>query len=590
MNAIAHQPTADLLPAVWKLLVLRWRISFNGFRHAKRRVKIFTVLGMLGLLTLAGIIFWLSWLLLDFLKSPELVKYVGINVAPFLDAIPVLIFTVMFLAILLTSFGVLLQAMYLSGDMDFLLASPVPIRAVFVTKLSQAVLPNFGFMALFSLPLLYGLGVSRGYNFLYYPLVLLTMVALTLAAAGVSSLLVMLIVRVFPARRVAEVLGFFGATISILCSQSGNLMRFSGQNADISKNQLNGLFDLLVRFNNPWFPLNWAGRGLIELGGGNWLLGIPLVALTLGLFAGAFGLALVTAEHWYYTGWARMQVVSRKKRAASAPHPDAIPRGTIFSRLEGVLSAPVRGIVQKDFLVLRRDLRNLSQLVTPLIFGFIYALAFLRTGGEAPAGRGEAPAWFMDSFQALMAYGNVGIALFSGWMMLSRLGGIAFSSEGKNYWILKVSPARAQDLLQAKFLVALLPTLALGSLFLTIISIVQRIPLATYFYSLALTVMCLVGMSGIQVGFGAAGANLTWDDPRKMNSGTIGCLGTILTALFVPLAFIAFIGPLLVVAIFNLPDYYGYLTGLVFGSGVCAFCAILPLWLARSKVEHLGEA
>jgi hypothetical protein len=411
----------------------------------------------------------------------------------------------------------------------------------------------------------------------------------TLFRSGVSSLLVMLIVRVFPARRVAEVLGFVGATVSILCSQSGNLMRFSDKNADISGSQVKGMFDLLVRFNNPWFPLNWAGRGLIELGGGNWLVGIPLAALTLALFAGAFWLALVTAERWYYTGWARMQVVSRKKRTASAPHPDTAPRGTIFSRLAGLLSAPVRGIIQKDFLVMRRDLRNLSQLVTPLIFGVIYALAFLRTGREAPVS-GDAPGFFADTFQSIWTYVNVFIALFVGWSMLSRLGGMAFSAEGKNYWMLKASPARAQDLLQAKFLVAYLPTLALGSFFLTALSIAQHTPLAAYFYSLALMVMCLAGMSGIQVGFGAAGANLTWDDPRRMNAGTMGCLGSLATALFVPVALIAFIGPLLVVALLNLPNYYGYLAGLVFGSGVSVFCAILPLWLAFGKVEHLGEA
>ena len=92
---------------------------------------------------------------------------------PFLEAVPVLILTELFLGILLTSFGVLLQALYLSGDMDFLLAAPVPIRAVFIAKLLQAVLPNFGLIALFGLPVLFGLGMSEGYNLLYYPLVLL---------------------------------------------------------------------------------------------------------------------------------------------------------------------------------------------------------------------------------------------------------------------------------------------------------------------------------------------------------------------------------------------------------------------------------
>ena len=115
----------------------------------------------------------------------------------------------------------LLQALYLSGDMDFLLSSPVPIRAVFVTKLLQAVLPNFGLIALFGLPVLFGLGLAGHYNFLYYPLVLLTMIALALAAAGLSALLVMLVARVFPARRAAEILGFIGAILAFTCSQAG---------------------------------------------------------------------------------------------------------------------------------------------------------------------------------------------------------------------------------------------------------------------------------------------------------------------------------------------------------------------------------
>ena len=54
-----------------------------------------------------------------------------------------MILSALFVGTLLTSFGVLLQAMYLAGDMDFLLASPVPIRAVFIAKLLQAVIPNF---------------------------------------------------------------------------------------------------------------------------------------------------------------------------------------------------------------------------------------------------------------------------------------------------------------------------------------------------------------------------------------------------------------------------------------------------------------
>jgi len=391
MSTIAPSRSYRFLPAVWKLIRLRLQISLNSFKHARTIRKVLTIVAGFGLLAFAGMIFFVSWLLLDFLRSPQLTQYVGMDVAPFLQAMPVRILTALFVGILLSSFGVLLQALYLSGDMDFLLASPVPIRAVFVTKLLQAVLPNFGLIALFGLPVLYGLGFAGHYNLLYYPLILLTMIALTLAAAGLSALLVMLVARLFPARRAAEILAFIGAILAFTCSQAGNLYNSFGHSTDVSGAQVSNMFTLLMRFNTPWLPLNWAGQGLVALGEGRWLTGILLVTLTLGLSVAAFMVALATAEHWYYSGWAGMQVVARRKQQlrnvrpaarSEASHPVTPSRVFPDLWMGHLLPAPVWGILWKDFLLLRRDLRNLSQLISPLIFGVIYSLMLFRTSGQ----------------------------------------------------------------------------------------------------------------------------------------------------------------------------------------------------------------
>lgn len=579
--SVAASPA--LLPSVWKLLGLRWRINVNSFRHAKMRTKIFTILGILGVVLLVGFVFWVSWMLLGFIGSSRMEVYTGVDPGPFMDTIPVVVFTVMFLGILLTSFGVLLQAMYLSGDMDFLLAAPVPIRAVFVAKLLQAVLPNFSILGLMGLPLIYGLAVSRGYNLLFYPLVPIMMIALTLAAAGLSSLLVMLVVRVVPARRVAEVLGFVGATVSILCSQSGNLLNISrNQSSGLTSGQQFGNFALLLeRMNNPWFPLNWAGRGLVEVGRGNWLTGTLLVALTLGLFAGAFWFALATAERWYYTGWAGMQVVARKKRSETG-QPSVVARENLVSRLLRLIPAPVRGLVQKDFLVLRRDLRNLSQLVTPLIFGVIYAFAFLRNGPPPPE--------MGAVLHSLFYYSGVGVALMVGSNLVTRLGSMAFSQEGKNYWVLKVSPMRASHLLAAKFLVAYLPALVLGGIVVVGLAVVQNIPPISALYNLMILIFGLVQMAAILVAFGVPGANFTWDDPRKMNSGRFGCLGLIVVTSYSLITFVLFVGPPLLAIFIAQPEIYGMLIGLALGSIFSVGGGLSALWLAKNGVERLGEA
>ena len=70
--------------------------------------------------------------------------------------------------------------LYLSGDMDFLLSKPLPIRAVFVSKLLEAILPNLALMAAFVLPILFGQGAASGYYVFYYPLVVLVLIALAL--------------------------------------------------------------------------------------------------------------------------------------------------------------------------------------------------------------------------------------------------------------------------------------------------------------------------------------------------------------------------------------------------------------------------
>ncbi|MBI5298205.1 MAG: hypothetical protein HY869_22230 [Chloroflexi bacterium] len=592
MNAVPLHPTVPapdprILPAVWKLLILRVRITYNGFRHAKIGRKIGMIALWLLVLGFAVFLFMMSKFLLDFLASPDLAQYVQMDILPFLRMIPALTLTALFMGILLTSFGVLLQALYLSGDMDFLLASPVPIRAVFMAKLLQAILPNFALICLFGLPTLYGLAWALGYNFLFYPLVILVMILLALAAAGISALLVMLVVRILPPRRAAEILGFIGAIFGFTCSQMGNVANAYGDNANITGQQVSGV---MVAASTPWLPLNWAGRGLVAIGESRWPEGLGLVVLTLGISAVVFWVSLNTAERWYYTGWAGMQVVTTKKKTLRTPRPiQAETSSASMGFLSRLLSAPVLGIVQKDFVTLWRDLRNLSQLITPLIMGVIYSFILFSNGGEVPAGRGEAPNWFMDSMRLMLAYGNVGMSLFVGWTLLSRLAGMGFSQEGKSYWMLKVAPVRSSQLLAAKFLVAYLPTIGLGLIFLVGISLIQGMSAVDFLYGLAAMLLCQAGMAGILLAFGAAGANFTWDDPRKINAGGMGCLGQIITMLFLPVSFFLFIAPLGLVNFLHLPLVYGYLLGLLVGGSVSLACVIGPLWLVRKRVERLGE-
>ncbi len=153
---------------VWQLLYLRVVISLRGMRRAKLRKKIgYAFLLLLGLGLIAFAIF-LTWGFLRFMNSPQLQQALQEQgefqqLVNMFSTIPVLITSGAFIVLLLTSFGVLLQALYLAKDMDFLLVAPLPMRAVFLAKMIQSVLPNLGLVCLFGLPILFGLGAAWHY-------------------------------------------------------------------------------------------------------------------------------------------------------------------------------------------------------------------------------------------------------------------------------------------------------------------------------------------------------------------------------------------------------------------------------------------
>jgi ABC-2 type transport system permease protein len=570
--------------SVWKLLRLRLVIFVNNFRRSKLRSKIGLVVAVLGFLVLLGFILFLSITLLSFLRSAQFQSLVG-DAAPLLDAIPTLLISASGLGILLTSFGVLLQALYLSGDMDFLMSAPVPIRAVFIAKLVQAILPNFAIMALFSLPILIGLGVSGGYNVLYYPLVVVELVLISLAGASLASLLVMAAARIFPARRIAEVLGFVVGTFFFAFSQSSRFAHY-----DYSDQQIASFLRAASRFNQPWSPFAWAGNGLVALGKGEWLPAVGLLVLSLVLSAAVFTVALVTAERLYYTGWSSLQNNRRKKKAArtlpstAEGSPAALSRPARLARL---VPTPLRAILVKDLLLYRRDLRNLSQLITPLILSVVYAIGLLRTPQEAFGGQGDAPQWVMSALSNVLLYADVGLALFLGWMLVNNLAGSGFSMEGKNYWLLKAAPLNTRTLIAGKFLVAYLPSLALCLVYVIILKIIKGSGLLAILNSAVAIAFTQAGLVGIYLAFGIARARFDWDNPAQKNRA--GCTGMLAGFGYLVICLCLFILPPLGAGLLRLPPILGQAVGLLLGSAAGIAGAVIPLAMVEQRVATLAE-
>lgn len=249
------------------------------------------------------------------------------------------------------------------------------------------------------------------------------------------------------------------------------------------------------------------------------------------------------------------------------------------------MPAPLRGMIVKDFLMLRRDPRNMSQLITPLILGVV--MIFTTAGG----GRNTERALADLRIDSLDAYGMILLALFVGWMLMVNLSTLAFSREGRNYWLLKAAPIRPAYLLLSKFVVSYLPVVVFSLGYLLLGYVIRRIGFDSYLYGALIVALVMAGATGIALAFGVAGANLEWDSPQRQRlRGSTGCVVYILVTVFVVLELGLFLAPpILWQVISGSTPPLATLLGLALGGVVAVACAILPLWYVMPRLARIGE-
>ena len=586
-----------MISSILKLLRLRVRLWWNSIKHRRLGQKIGLGIAAIGLLAFAGFLVFISWGILQFFNNPRIQQEleqagVGANLHLLLSQLPVLFSMGAFVIGLFANFGVLLQGLYLSGDMEFLLTAPLPARAVFLSKLVQAILPNLLLLGLISGPALIGLGIAQGYTLLFFILVPVVLSLLVTLGAGLSSILVMLVVRVVNPRRAAEVLGLVGGLTAFICSQSGQLAgRFD--NVEIPAEQLAGAASTFEQFATPWNPLAWPGLGLSAIGEGNWALGLGFTGLTLVVTLGLFAITLTFAERMYFSGWSRVQIGTRAKKRksarpqslgrepgeAAAPATGIVTRTGVGTRIANLFPAPTWAIIVKDARLYRRDIRNLSNLIFPIILAVIWTITIFRDTAEDSAG----------PEQMFLNNSGLGIAIFMAMMFVMRFGFGGFSLEGKQWWIVKTSPIYPAHLVLAKYIIALIPSTVFGVIYLLVAAVLRKTTVSLLAYQIVAEVIVVAGLAALSLAFGIWGARFDWTNPNEVSGGAVGCLGSFLAMLFVGISAGTFIGLPLLMGAVAWPEIIGYVGALFLGGLISIFGGGLPLYFASRRIPRLGD-
>ncbi|MFN8482737.1 MAG: hypothetical protein U0768_06795 [Anaerolineae bacterium] len=490
-----------LVREIWLLLALGLRLWWNKLRRSSWRYRI-------GWLALAVILVGGAFLFAAVLGVIVRSANGGPNGADAVRTLPGGLLSAVFLFTFITAFGNSLSALYLAGDLDLLMAAPVSPRSVFAAKLIQSALPNYLLITLPLVPVFWAYGQAQQFGPAYVAAFALTLVILPILPVSVAALLVMVVVRLVPPRRVAEIMGLLIAGVSISLSLWGQAVGFRTSRLARPADILQGLSAL----DRPMTPPGLAGQGLVALGSGDWLQGVGILGTFAALSIVGAALSLEVAGHLYYVGWARTRGGAgrtRPRRAASNA-PGAWARW---------LAHPIPAVVLRDFNILPRDLSNLIQILAPLAFGVFWVWEILRNP-TAPrlAGGALQPVW-----------GLVGafVAISVASLIFARFGLNGISREGRAAWIIRAAPVSAWQWLWGKFLVAYLPYLGLGSALVFVLWVAQREDVFILVQSWLALALVGAGVTGISVGIGGSVPRFDWAHPQQMVGTAPGCLAFI---------------------------------------------------------------
>ena len=493
---LAARPAASLAT----LLAPRVLATSNALRRRPLRA------GVLATLTA---LFWIGSFLLfaHTLRFFQTITALG----PVLTQRLLIVLFVSFFAILLISNVVTaLTTFYLSDDVRFLLAAPVPRRRVHQARFIETLVASSWMVLLFGFPVFLAYGTVYAAGPLYYVAVVATLVPFLVIPAALGTACTTMLVLVFPARRMRDAL-VVGSVALIAVAYLA--LRLSRPERLASPSEFAGFAAFLAAFEapaSPFLPTTWAAEVLTPFLGqreGEPLFYFALLATTacvLTLASAAF------VERKFLTAWSRAQ----EGREAPA-------RERRLAHWLGGIGRPLPHTTQllfvKDATIFFRDASQWSQLLLLLALVVVYVYNF----SAIPIDDGSPLA---STLREIVAFANLGLAAFVTASVAVRFVYPAVSLEGRSWWAIRTAPVALGSIWWGKFWIAFLPLAVLGELLIVVTGRLLGVaPGLTIVFMLTL-LLVVAAIVSLGLAFGAAYPRVDTQNAAQIATGFGGLI------------------------------------------------------------------
>lgn len=396
-----------------------------------------------------------------------------------------------------------IQTLYLSDDLNFLLAQPIHTVRVFSMKVFETYLNTALLPTLLTLPIIITIGTFFEAPLWAYPLMMVAMLLAFAAPVGLGALLAVGLMRVAPAGKVRDVSTALGVVISAALVYAIRAMRpevILKQAQDPAKFE-----ELLKSFtspSNPFLPPSWAAQSIWQSANGLWSWSLlPLLLLAIILLV----TAVVLATFAYQEGWARAL-------DSSTPKLDPTPRRASWAERLFARFGPAASLAYKDLRVTLREPTQWSQLLVVVALAAVYLVSVQAVPMPVPQFRGIL-GYIQLAFQGFII---AGVAV--------RLAFPAVSMEARGYWLLRTGPLTSRQVVLSKFWGILPITLILGLVMSITSANSLNLGPALVIMSVLISISNAFVITALGVGLGAAEPKFTADNPAELGLSTGGLI------------------------------------------------------------------
>ncbi len=419
-----------------------------------------------------------------------------------------------------------LSSLFLSHDIEMILASPLRGGRFFVSKICEIGLSSSWMVLIFGTPLMIAYAHAYHASLLFFFIALITLIPLLAIPSALALIGATLFARIVPASRTREIM---------LVCLAGTLLAvylvfkilIGTSEVESSPTHLQRVTAILAVARSPWNPASWVGllfaSFLDPQQSVSWL---PLVylyalALTLALFA---NLVLKRFHHSAY---------SKAKSSGQTIKLRSNVGQKVFRALTPFLPSPYRAFIAKEYKMFCRDMAQAVQLMLLIGICMIYLYNF-----KVLHGVDGLPEHIRGWWQAFLILSNLTMGAFVLTAVSTRFVFPSVSFEGNSFWVVQASPISIHSVMRAKFLAWLVPLCLVGCVIFG--SGALAIDAEPHIVALNIFTSCFLcyGIVGLAVGLGAFFANFSWEHSSQISASFGSLVYMLAAALLIFLDFI----------------------------------------------------